>query len=243
MLKVREVECKNLMGKTGLPADYCINPYTGCQHGCVYCYARFMKKYTGHQEPWGEFVDVKINAPEVLKKEIKKKPKGRVYLSSVTDPYQPLEKKYQLTRKILKILAENGFPVTIQTKSDLVLRDLDILKKIKNAQVGFTITSTDERIRRAFEPYSSPVENRFKALKILKENRIRTFCMIAPILPGLTDVKAIKKRLEGLVDFIWEDTLNIKYGNWPDIQKTVQKFYPDLLPQFKKRIGVRAKIR
>jgi len=235
-MKITEVKCKTLMGKTGLPADYCLNPYIGCAHGCKYCYARFMKKYTKHQEPWGEFVDVKINAPEILKKEAKIKPKGRVYLSSVTDPYQPLEKKYKLTREILKILAKYDFSVTVQTKSDLVLRDLDILKKVKDIQVGFTITTTDEQVRQAFEPRTSPIENRFQALKLLKENCLTTFCMIAPILPGLTDVVAIKKRLNGLVDFIWEDNLNIKYGNWPDIEKTVLKFYPNLLPEFKKRI-------
>jgi DNA repair photolyase len=236
MLEIKEVKCKTLLCKTGLPADYCINPYIGCQHGCKYCYARFMRRYTGHKEPWGSFVDVKINAPEVLEKEVMKKPKGRVYLSSVTDPYQPLEKKYKLTRKILEILVKHGWPVTIQTKSDLVLRDLPLLKKIKGIQVGFTITSTNEKVRQAFEPFSSPVENRFRALKILKTNGITTFAMIAPILPGLTDVEAIKKRLKGLVDFIWEDNLNIRYGNWPDIEKTVKKFYPKLLPEFKKMI-------
>jgi DNA repair photolyase len=236
-MKIKEVKCKTLLCKTGLPADWCANPYTGCQHGCKYCYARFMKKYTHHPEPWGEFVDVKINAPEVLEKEVKTKPKGRVYLSSVTDPYQPLERKYQLTRRILEILRDNGFTATIQTKSDLILRDLDILKEIKDLQVGFTITTTDDKIRRIFEPFASPVENRFRALKTLKKQGLTTFCMIAPILPGLTDVKALKKRLEGLVDFVWEDNLNIRYGNWPDIEKTVRKFYPQLLPEFQKRIG------
>ena len=231
------------MGPTGLPADYCINPYTGCEHGCKYCYARFMAKYTKHKEPWGDWVDVKINAPQILEKEVKTKLKGRVYLSSVTDPYQPLEKKYQLTRKILKILTDHNFPVTIQTKSDLVLRDLDILKKNRGAKVGFTITSLDDKVRRVFESSASPVENRFKALKSLKENGITTFAMIAPILPDLTDVAAVKKRLKGLVNFIWEDTLNIKYGNWPDIEKTVLKFYPKLLPKFKKRIGAPSNLR
>ncbi len=231
------------MGPTGLPADYCINPYTGCEHGCKYCYARFMAKYTKHKEPWGEWVDVKINAPQILEKEVKTKPKGRVYLSSVTDPYQPLEKKYQLTGKILKILTDHNFPVTIQTKSDLVLRDLDILKKNRGAKVGFTITSLDDKVRRVFEPLASPVENRFKALKSLKENGIIIFAMIAPILPDLTDIVAIKKRLKGLVNFLWEDTLNIKYGNWPDIEKTVLKFYPKLLPKFKKRIGAPSNLR
>lgn len=238
MLKVKEIQCKTILSQTGLPADYCLNPYTGCQHGCIYCYARFMKRYTGHKEPWGQFVDVKVNAPEVLKHEITKKPKGRVYLSSVTDPYQPLEKKNQLTRRLLEILAAAGWPVTIQTKSDLVLRDLDILKKIPEVKVGFTITSLDDKVRKVFEPFASPNPSRFEAIEKLKREGLETFAMIAPILPKLTDVEGLRKRLEPITDFIWEDNLNIRYGNWPDIEKTVKKHYPELLADFEARIGV-----
>lgn len=237
MMRLKEIRCKSLLCTTGLPADYCINPYIGCLHGCRYCYARFMKRYTNHLEPWGEFVDVKINAVEVLQKEVMKKKKGRVYLSSVTDPYQPVEKRYQLTHKILRVLAQRGWPVTIQTKSSLVLRDIDILKMIPGVQVGFTITTTEERVRRAFEPIASPVEERFLALKKLKKAGLVTFCMIAPILPGLTNVLAIKKELSGWVDFVWEDQLNIRYGNWPTIKETVQRYFPHLLAAFEERIG------
>jgi len=237
MLKIKEIQAKSILSKTGLPADYCLNPYTGCQHGCVYCYARFMKRYTGHKEPWGEFVDIKINAPEILRAEIARKPKGRVYLSSVTDPYQPLERKYQLTRKLLEILAQAGWPVTIQTKSDLVLRDLDILKKIPEIKVGFTITSLDDKTRKIFEPFASPIPHRFAALAKLKKEGLETFAMIAPILPKLTDLEGLKKRLRPITNFIWEDNLNIRYGNWPDIEKTVKKYYPELLGDFQARIG------
>jgi len=237
MMRLKEVQCKSLLCSTGLPADYCINPYIGCLHGCRYCYARFMKRYTNHPESWGEFVDVKINAVEVLQKEVMKKKKGRVYLSSVTDSYQPIEKRYQLTRKILGVLAQAGWPVTIQTKSSLILRDLDILKAIPQAKVGLTITTTEERVRRAFEPVASPVAERFSALKTLKRAGLITFCMVAPILPGLTDVEAIKRKLDGWVDFVWEDQLNIRYGNWPTIQETVQRYFPHLLAEFEKRIG------
>lgn len=235
MLKIKEVQCKTILSKTGLPADYCLNPYTGCQHGCVYCYARFMKRYTGHKEPWGEFVDIKINAPEVLRAEISKKPKGRVYFSSVTDAYQPLERKYQLTRRCLEVLAENSWPVTIQTKSDLVLRDLDILKKIPEIKVGFTVTALDDNVRKVFEPFASPIASRLEALEKIKSSGIQTFAMIAPILPRLTDVSSLKKRLEPITDFIWEDNLNIRYGNWPDIEKTVKKYYPELMAEFEAR--------
>ena len=172
-----------------------------------------------------------------MRAEIARKPKGRVYLSSVTDPYQPLERKYQLTRKLLEILAQAGWPVTIQTKSDLVLRDLDILKKIPEIKVGFTITSLDDKTRKIFEPFASPIPHRFAALAKLKKEGLETFAMIAPILPKLTDLEGLKKRLRPITNFIWEDNLNIRYGNWPDIEKTVKKYYPELLGDFQARIG------
>ena len=128
---LNEIKAKNILSKSGLPGvDFAINPYVGCLHSCVYCYARFIKKFTKHKEPWGEFCDIRINAPELLKKEVGKIPSNSsIFISSVTDPYQPLEKKYQLTRKILEILAGYNFKVSILTKSNLVLRDLDILKR------------------------------------------------------------------------------------------------------------------
>ncbi len=147
MLVVKEKICKSILSKSGI-TDYSLNCYTGCEHGCLYCYARFMRKYTGHKEPWRKFVDIKINAPLVLEKEIKRKPKGEVFISSVCNPYQPLEKKYQLTRKCLKILVENGFPITILTKSSLVKRDFDILKNYLQIDLGLTITTMDENLKR-----------------------------------------------------------------------------------------------
>ena len=183
-------------------------------------------------------MDVKVNAPEVLQAEIAKKPKGRIYLSSVCDPYQPLERKYKITRQVLEILAGAGWPVTIQTKSDLVLRDLDILKKIPEVKVGFTITSLDDECRKVFEPFASPIVCRFGALKKLKGEGLETFAMIAPILAKLTDIQRLKEKLRPITDFIWEDNLNIRYGNWPEIERAVRKHYPKLLEDFKARIGV-----
>ena len=106
-VNIQEKSAKNVLTKSGLPGvDYVINPYVGCLHGCQYCYADFMRKYTKHTEPWGKFSDIKINAPQALAKELHKIKGGTVMLSSVTDPYNPLERKYTLTRKILKVLLE-----------------------------------------------------------------------------------------------------------------------------------------
>ncbi len=209
-MNVREIRAKNILSKSQI-FDYAVNPYVGCQHACVYCYARFMKRFTGHNEPWGKFVDVKINAPELLEREVKKKKVGRVWISGVCDPYQPLERKYLITKRCIEILVENGWPFTIQTKSPLVLRDIEIIKKSNEAEVGFTITTADERIRRIFEPGAPPSSKRIEALAKLHSEGIKTFAMIAPILPG---AEGLVNDLKGGVDRIIIDRLNYHYADW-----------------------------
>ena len=164
-----------------------------------------MKRFTGHQEPWGEFVDVKINAPELLSKEILKKKVGNVWVSGVCDPYQPLEAKYQLTRRCLAILAEHNWPVIVQTRSPLVLRDIDILKNAKNFEVGFSVTTADDSIRKLFEPHAPPIKDRIAALDTLHKAGIRTYAMIAPMLPG---TEGLIELLQGKVDYILVDRMN-----------------------------------
>ncbi len=209
-MKIREILVKSVLSRSKV-FDYALNPYVGCQHGCTYCYARFMKRFTGHKEKWGEFVDVKINAPELLKKEIKRKRVGRVWISGVCDPYQPIERRYDLTGRCLKILLENNWPVTIQTKSPLVLRDLEILKKSMEVEVGFTITTADERIRRIFEPGAPPIKERIRALDRLHSEDIKTYAMIAPILPGS---EGLVNGLKGVVDYVLIDRMNYHYADW-----------------------------
>ena len=205
---IREKIAKGIFSKSQV-YDYALNPYTGCGHRCVYCYAAFMKRFTGHREKWGEFVDVKINAPELLEKEAARKRPGRVWVSGVCDPYQPLEKKYRLTRKCLEILARRGWRFTVQTKSDLVLRDIDVLKRA-DCEVGITITTADDRMRKIFEPGAPPVDRRLEALAVLHKNGINTFAMIAPILPG---AEGLPGKLRGKADYVIIDRMNYRYAN------------------------------
>jgi DNA repair photolyase len=206
MLAIREVHAKSVLNKSKI-FDYCVNPYTGCQFACRYCYARlFMARYSGHKEPWGEFVDIKVNAPEVLQKQLVRAKPGRVWVSSVTDPYQPLEKKSELTRRCLRALLEKQFPVTVQTKSDLVLRDLDLIQDFEDIEVGFTITTGDEKVAKLFESCAPPVRRRIAALERLHSEGIRTFAFIGPILPG--DPKKLVANLHGKVDNILIDKMN-----------------------------------
>ena len=206
---IREIHAKTILSKSQV-SDYAVNAYVGCQHACVYCYAKFMKRFTGHQEAWGAFVDVKVNAAELLAKEIAKKKRGRVWISGVCDAYQPLERKYQLTRKCLEVLVRNEWPVRVQTKSPLVLRDLDILKQGGDVEVGFTITTADERMRKIFEPGAPPVMKRIEALMVLHRAGIRTFVMIAPLLPG---AEGLPELLKDSTDHALVDRLNYHYAD------------------------------
>jgi DNA repair photolyase len=206
---IREIFAKSILSKSQV-YDYAVNPYVGCSHSCRYCYAVFMRRFTGHREKWGAFVDVKINAPELLAREIKRKPKGRVWVSGVCDPYQAAEKRYKLTGRCLEILLESRWPVTIQSKSSLVLRDVGLLEKFKDIEVGFSVTTADEEIRKLFEPGASPIRERIHALDVLHSRGIRTFAMIAPILPGC---EGLIEELPGKVDYVLIDRLNYFYAN------------------------------
>jgi DNA repair photolyase len=183
-VKISERTARSVLSKTGIPgARWALNPYIGCAHACRYCYAEFMKKYTGHTEPWGTFVDAKVNAPEALERELRRAVPGVVMLSSVTDCYQPLEERYRLTRRCLERLLAHRFPVRILTKSPLVLRDLDLLRQFPQIEVGLTVTTDDERMRCLFEPGAPQIAARVDALRRLQEAGVRTYVFIGPMLP------------------------------------------------------------
>jgi len=235
-MKIKEITAKSILTKSNLPeSDYCINPYVGCLHGCKYCYARFMRRFTGHKENWGQFLDIKINAPQILEKELsrKKKKGGIVLLGSVTDAYQPIEKKYKITRALLELLLQHQYSVSILTKSDLVLRDIDILKGFKKCEVGLTITSMDDKLRKHFEPRSSPVKNRVKALETLHNEGIYTYIFIGPIFPYLINLEAIFKAVHRSVDSYMAESLNARCGNWAEVENVLRKEYPQIPNNYK----------
>ncbi len=206
-LIVKKIKVKSVLTRSGIPGvDYCINPYVGCFHGCRYCYATFMKRFTGHTEAWGSFVDVKVNSPEVLQRQLQRKARGRVMISSVTDAYQPIEAKYKLTRKCLEVLLEHQFPVDILTKSPLVLRDLDLIKEFKDIEVGITVTTNDEKIRKVFEPKAPSITARINTLKKLHNNGINTYAFIGPVLP--MNPEALLENINPHVDSIIIDRMN-----------------------------------
>jgi len=236
---VREIECKSLLTKSGIESvDYALNPYVGCAHGCVYCYASFMKRFTGHKEEWGAFVDVKVNAAEVLARQMKRAKRGNIVSSTVTDPYQPLEERYGITRACLEALTDYDFPISILTKSDLVLRDLDILPRLRDTEVGFTITTLDEEARRVFEPRSSPVSARLAALAELAEAGIKTWAFCGPLLPFLSDgeeqMDALFEDLARVgVSYIIVDSMKLSGAIWGKVRRVLERHYPDLVEGYR----------
>ncbi len=206
-MKVKEVFVRTVLTRTAISGfDYCLNPYVGCGHGCRYCYASFMKRFTGHQERWGDFVDVKVNAPSLLKNQLRKAKPGVVAIGTVTDPYQPLEKRYRITRGCLEALLEKQFPVNVLTRSSLCLRDIDLFEQFERIEVGMTVSTHDETMRKLFEPHSPSISSRVKALETLHQAGIRTYAFIGPMLP-LKPVPLVKL-LGGLVDEVLIDRMN-----------------------------------
>lgn len=206
----REIITKDLITKSNLPAsDYVINPYVGCPHACKYCYARFMKRFTGHTEEWGNFIDIKRFDKTISVKKLYHK---SVFISSVTDCYNPFEAKYQLTRNVLDQLKQADCLITISTKSDLILRDIDILKELKNLIVAISINTLDNEFQNDMDNASS-ITKRIAALKELRKQGIYTVLFMSPIFPYITDFKKI---IEATTDFVceyWFENLNLR-GNY-----------------------------
>ncbi len=204
---VNEVTVNDYLTKSNLPSsDYVINPYIGCSHGCKYCYASFMKRFTGHKEEWGSFIDIKKSSKKINLNKISKK---NVFLSSVTDCYNSLEEKYKLTRSILEQLVNSDCYLSISTKSKLILRDVDILKKMKNLTVSMSINTLDENFRRDMDNASS-IKERLDTLKELHNNGIHTVLFMSPIFPYITEWKEIIEKSKDYIDEYWFENLNLR---------------------------------
>ncbi|MEZ0248388.1 MAG: radical SAM protein [Thermoproteus sp.] len=187
-MKIVEIRTDRGLAKSGLPEyDYALNPYLGCLHACRYCYAKdFTRGEPG--EHWGEVVYVKVNLPEVLAREVKAYSPGVVGVSTITDPYQPVEAKYRLTRRSLEVLLQAGFKASIQTKSTFVLKDMDLFFVYRDkVDVGITITTYREEAARLLEPKAPPPRARAYALHMLSELGVKTWVFLGPLLQGVND--------------------------------------------------------
>lgn len=226
-----EISCKTALSKSGLPEfDYSLNPYKGCIHGCVYCYAPNLMRIPRLQ--WGEIVGVKRNIPNVLAKELKTKKRGVVGISLTTDPYQPAEKKYKITRFCLEQLSRHDFPVNILTKSPLITRDLDILTNFKELEVGLTITTINDSERKILEPNAPSIESRISALEMISSQGILTYAFLGPLYPTIRDEELsvlVGKIKDAGVRTISADKLNLKPGVWNSVCSTLKEYPNDLV--------------
>ncbi|MEW8959668.1 MAG: radical SAM protein [Moorella sp. (in: firmicutes)] len=238
MFKLYETTCSSALNRSRIPGiDYCLNPYTGCSHGCVYCYAACMARFRGRDERWGSFVEVKTNFLEVLAGQLRRPKGGRVMLSSVTDAYQVIERKYRLTRRCLELLSRSNLAVSILTKSDIIVDDLDLLRAMPAVSVGFTITTLDDGLARQLEPGAPPPSRRLAALKKLASSGIKTWVFVAPVIPGLNDapeeLAALARKALGAgareVEF---DPMNFYPAAVAGVKKTIARYRPQGLAAF-----------
>lgn len=228
-MMIKEIEVKNVITKTSLPVcEYSVNPYVGCTHACKYCYASFMKRFTGHTEPWGEFLDIKhwdkINNPS--------KYAGReLFIGSVTDPYNPQEEVYERTRALLAELQGSGAKLSIATKSDLILRDLDLIKTFPDARVSWSINTLDEAFKEDMDKAVS-IERLLAAMKVFYKAGVRTTCFISPIFPAITDAKAIIGQVKEYCNLIWLENLNLRGNYKAAVMDYIAGKHPNLLPLY-----------
>lgn len=211
-MDIVEIATKSALVRSRIPGvDFVVNPYLGCGHGCRYCYAVFMTKYSRHHAdaPWGSFVEAKVNIAERLQDELAgKKRTGCAMLSSVCDPYQPAERRYKLTRACLLALKDAGWTAEILTRSPLVTRDLDILRGWPGVSVGLSVPTNDDRVRRVLEPNAPPIGSRIATLRKLKEAGIDTWAFIGPMLP--MDPRALFEAVDPHVSRVLIDALNYR---------------------------------
>ena len=217
---VREIVCKTILNRSGL-SNYSLNCYTGCTHACAYCYARYMQRFHPHDEPWGAFVDVKVNAVEALKRQLRRAEPGTVFVSSACDGWQPIEAQWRLTRRCCELLLERDFRLHVLTKSALVLRDLDLFAG-RPVQIGITLTMLDERLRGLWEPGAASIADRLRVIEAARRRGLETGIMFGPLLPFLSDSQEaieslLRQAAELGVNRVWVDAFNPRPRVWPAV--------------------------
>lgn len=215
-----------LCTRSDLPAsDYVINPYVGCTHRCRYCYACFMGRFTGHKEPWGTYLEPRQYKSYALPKRLEGK---TILIGSVTDAYNPAERRFCLMPPILEALKSSAARVEILTKSALVLRDMELIRQIPNVAVGISLSNLCPEDNRRIEPGASSAQERLAALRTLYENGISTFLFVAPYLPGLTQLEALAEAAKGSLDYICVENLNLRDPYKTDMLALIDALHPEL---------------
>jgi len=235
-VKIIEKTCKSCLNKSNI-TDFTLNPYVGCEHACRYCYADYMRRWSDIEDKWGEFVIVKTNAPEILKKELAKMKGtnlGSVWIGSVCDCYMPLEQKLELTRKILETFNNSGKKADMQivTKSTLVRRDLKLLKEL-DAEIGVSVGIGNDNTSSIIEPKANLPSERFSLFVDLNKEGIKNFAFISPVIPGLSNLEEIFSQLDKVgCKEAWIEILNIKKSVIDKLEPIIRKKLPEYYSKF-----------
>jgi DNA repair photolyase len=240
-VKYKKMRCKTVLSafnflKTGFGTNYCFDPYINCELGCVYCHASTRKYRNDFQNVW-----VKTNCPQVLDEELDKlKTKGTLRLGGNTDPYQPAEKEYEVTKQILEVLTKHGWSFAIGTKSDLVLRDIDLISRASKKSwciVALTITTLDRNLAKLLEPNAPTPQRRLEVLRKLSDRGITVGVWLAPIIPYVTDddesiASVIEASVECGATFLLGGILDMR--NLIFFMKFLEERFPELVMRYKK---------
>jgi len=223
-MKINLIKAERILSPTQISlAQYTINPYRGCPFGCIYCYAQQNKAIKKKELTWGEFIDVKINCVELLKKEICGKNIKMVLLGSTVECYPPQENKFMLTKGVIETLNSNDIAVTILTKSALIKRDLTLLSKFKQNKIYLTVNFDSEDTKRIFEPQSSSLRQRILLLKEIQNYGISCRVHISPLIPFIQNISEIYSMVEKYTNEISIELYNFKMGNWIEIKEIIRK--------------------
>ena len=240
-----EATCKSALNRVqGMPFKWSLNPYRGCVHACHYCYARASHTYydMNADEDFETKIVVKVNFPEVLRQELRRPSWARelVALGTVTDCYQPAEGRYRITRRVLEALLERRNPMSMVTKSPMVLRDRDVLARLAHAapvRIAFTITTVDQKLWRAMEPGTANPLKRLRVMRLLNEAGVASGVILAPILPGITDSdegidSVAAAAAEHGAAFFWANALRLAPYVKEHYLGFLEQSFPDLLPLY-----------
>lgn len=224
-MEIRQIKCKTALSKSFLPGlDYSLNPYRGCQHNCAYCYVPNILRIDRNK--WGSFVEARMNIPFVLLKELKNKKPGTIGISTVTDPYQPIEDKLKLTRYCLEQLLKYNFPVCIQTKSKLVVRDIDVISQLSDVEVMFSIGTLSDNERKILEPNASSISERLNAMKKLSDEKIKTTVFFGPVYPTIK-IEDLEKTIDTFIENGAKEIMVDKFNLKPGILQVLEKKFPN----------------
>jgi DNA repair photolyase len=252
----REEPCSVALNRVrGMPFDWSLNPYMGCVHRCTFCYVRGFEKRADRPsgDLYGASIRVKVNVADVLRRELAERSwdGGGIAIGAATDPYQPAEGRYKLTRACLEVLAAAANPFSIITRGPLVVRDIDVLVEASrraDVSVTFSVPTLDEVVWRKTEPGTSPPRQRLRALRLLVGAGIRASVGMAPILPGLSDrpeqiAEVVRAAREAGACGIWANMLYLRPGTREHFLECLARDWPELLPEYERLYDGRAYLR